>query len=582
MRRKKKTDAKTRTEPGNVSRSGKRSIVSYKLGALPILDAVIRRARIEDHLGNYLREDQRCVVPPSRTAVVLLKNYLASRQPIYGVAHWARQHAPEQLGLSKKQVASLNDDRFGRCLDRVFEADSRSLVLAIVRHVIKEFDVSLDELHNDSTTLTFSGEYDAAADRLQPFGKATRIITWGHNKDHRPDLKQLLYTLTVTEDGAVPVNFAVGDGNLTDDQTHRETWDLVRELAGRSDFLYVADSKLATTQNMAYIDSQGGRFVTTLPRTRAEDKEFRARLVNGEVTWGPLCVRTDDDGAITDEVSIIQGETLTKDGYRLLWFHSQSKAEMDARVRSEKILRALRSIEDLQKKMHSPRTRYTSEEKVAKAVSKALSGHGASDWIAVSIVPREEERFKQTRPGRPGKDVSYRKEVKTRFALEYDVEHIAVALSGVQDGVFPLITNDLSLTALEVFDAYKRQASIEKRFSQLKTDYQLAPAFLKAAHRLEGMMFIYFLALLVQALVERELRQGMQQEGIEHLAFYPEDRPCRAPTTSKLIELFENVARHDLSGSGGQAEGFVPELTREQKRVLRLLDIPLAEYECGP
>jgi transposase len=333
---------------------------------------------------------------------------------------------------------------------------------------------------------------------------------------------------------------------------------------------------------MAYIDSQGGRFVTTLPRTRAEDKEFRARLVNGEVTWGPLCVRTDDDGAITDEVSIIQGETLTKDGYRLLWFHSQSKAEMDARVRSEKILRALRSIEDLQKKMHSPRTRYTSEEKVAKAVSKALSGHGASDWIAVSIVPREEERFKQTRPGRPGKDVSYRKEVKTRFALEYDVEHIAVALSGVQDGVFPLITNDLSLTALEVFDAYKRQASIEKRFSQLKTDYQLAPAFLKAAHRLEGMMFIYFLALLVQALVERELRQGMQQEGIEHLAFYPEDRPCRAPTTSKLIELFENVARHDLSGSGGQAEGFVPELTREQKRVLRLLDIPLAEYECGP
>jgi transposase len=56
-------------------------------------------------------------------------------------------------------------------------------------------------------------------------------------------------------------------------------------LAGRKDFLYVADSKLATAENMAYLDQQDGRFVTVLPQTRNEDKAFRNSLREGKVTW---------------------------------------------------------------------------------------------------------------------------------------------------------------------------------------------------------------------------------------------------------------------------------------------------------
>jgi hypothetical protein len=39
----------------------------------------------------------------------------------------------------------------------------------------------------------------------------------GHSKQHRPDLKQLVYSLCVTRDGAVPVHFKAYDGNQTDD-----------------------------------------------------------------------------------------------------------------------------------------------------------------------------------------------------------------------------------------------------------------------------------------------------------------------------------------------------------------------------
>ncbi|MGH3265151.1 MAG: hypothetical protein ACRDNS_24520 [Trebonia sp.] len=53
--------------------------------------------------------------------------------------------------------------------------------------------------------------------------------------------------LTVTADGALPIAHRLCDGNTTDDQTHIATWEQLCRLVGRSDFLYVADCKLATT-----------------------------------------------------------------------------------------------------------------------------------------------------------------------------------------------------------------------------------------------------------------------------------------------------------------------------------------------
>ena len=204
--------------------------------------------------------------------MLLLKNFLVSHEPLYGLGEWAARHVPELLGLCPAQLPSLNDDRVGRCLDRLFDADIPSLALAVVGHAVREFGVDLDELHNDSTTITFHGDYETADQERTLRGRLRLAITWGHNKDHRPDLKQLLYILTVTCDGAVPVHFRVQSGNTTDDRSHRETWDLLCNLTGRHDFLYVADCKLATAENMAYIQQHGGRFLSVLPRTRRKTR----------------------------------------------------------------------------------------------------------------------------------------------------------------------------------------------------------------------------------------------------------------------------------------------------------------------
>jgi transposase len=218
---------------------------------------------------------------------------------VYGVAQWARDFDPELFDLQPKDIERLNDDRVGRCLERVFAALDTPLIMDVVTHVVSEFKLSLDELHNDSTTVSFFGDHADAESEQTVNGHSVPAITWGHSKDHRPDLKQLLYILTVSNDGGVPIYFQAASGNVVDDQTHQATWRILKELVGRADFVYVADCKLATTEQMNDIARQGGRFSTVLPATRKEDSQFRGRLVENPatITWRGLYEKVNHDEA---------------------------------------------------------------------------------------------------------------------------------------------------------------------------------------------------------------------------------------------------------------------------------------------
>ena len=99
--------------------------------------------------------------------------------------------------------------------------------------------------------------------------------------------------------------------------------------------------------------------------------------------------------------------------------------------------------------------------------------------------------------------------------------------------MYPLMTNDRRLTPAQVLAAHKGQPSIEKRFEQFKTVHEIAPVFLKNEGRIEALFTLYAIALLVQALIERELRQAMARQGIEELPVYPEQRQCALPPPSR-------------------------------------------------
>jgi transposase len=564
---------------GEVARQTGQTLTTHNVGALPLLNRILRRMKLEEFLQEYLPpEDGRTKVPTARVLLVMVRNLLVSREPFYGVGEWAARQAPDLLGLSPEQVAGLNDDRCGRATDKLFACDQPSLVLAAVAYAVRDFAVTLDELHNDGTSVSVYGAYQAAARQRRERGRVTPAVTFGHSKDHRPDLKQLMYVLTVTADGAVPVHFSVGSGNLTDDQTHRDTWDLLVEMVGRPDFLYVADSKLATVENMSHVARRGGRFLSVLPRTRGEDGQFRERARHGKVTWSVIHEKYDDQGKLVDRYSICPEAQQTADGYRLVWYHSTRKAELDQLVRSRRLERALRGLHDLQGRLASPRTRYRDRAKVAEAVQKILGECQTESWILPRIEEKQEETFRQARRGRPSAETPFRREVRTRFWLAWDIDYAQMAEEGLTDGVFPLVTNDRNLSELELLLAYKRQPQVEKRFAQLKTDYEVAPVYLKEARRIQALLCVYFLALLVQALLERELRQAMEREKLDSLPLYPEGRPCRYPTTRKLIDLFQPIQRHTLTVRGQDPITFATELTPLQRRILKLLNVSANTY----
>jgi transposase len=558
--------------PGRIARSAGRTLRSSTIGALPILDRFFDRLRLESILRDHLpREDRRSRIPTATGLLILLKDLLVSREPLYGVGEWAARHAPELVGLRPDQLPSLNDDRVGRCLDRLFDADVPTLALAIVVHAVGEFAVDLDELHNDSTTITFHGDYEAAAEERTLRGRLRAAVTWGHNKDHRPDLKQLLYILTVTRDGAVPVQFRVESGNATDDRSHRATWDLLCKLTGRRDFLYVADCKLATAENMAYIHRHGGRFLSVLPRTRGEDAAFRAEVLAGRAHRRWIHDKYDDEGELVDRFSIHEPERTSVEGYRLSWYHSERKARLDASARQQRVERALSRLAELRAKLASPRTRHRERAKVAEAVETILGETGTEGEIEVTIEEHSEETFRQQRRGRPGAETLYVKSERRRFELTCRVDSARLAEVARCDGIFPLITNEAEMSAKELLLAYKQQPMIEKRYAQLKTDFAVAPVYLKEVSRIQALLCMYFLALLVESLLERELRRAMEAEGLEGLPLYPEGRACRRPTARKVIDLFEDVQRHELSAARRPAAVFTTKLSRLQRQILRLL-----------
>jgi transposase len=575
--RRKRSPAPVLSPP--VARAGASVLYSATVGGLPMVNRLLGRMRLEEFLRDALpKEDGRTKLSPAKALLVLLRNLLVSREPIYGVGEWAARYAPDLLGLRKNEVCLLNDDRVGRALDKLFAADVPSLVLAVATHVVKEFGLCLDELHNDSTSVSFFGAYLDAAIQRRVLGRPTLAITFGHSKDHRPDLKQLLFILTVTADGGVPLHFRAASGNVTDDTTHRDTWDLLCQLTGRRDFLYVADSKLATRENMAYVHQHQGRFITVLPKTRSEDAAFRSLVTQGQVTWQALWEKTDDEGRVIDRYSTSEHPGTTAEGYRLVWYHSLRKAQQDALARAGRIERALKELASLGEKLRSPRTRYRQKAKVEEAVAQILASRGTEAWIVTEIEPKIEETFRQARRGRPSKDTQYTKKVTTRFDLAYRIHDARVAEDARSDGIFPLITNVAEISKLELLKTYKRQPTIEKRFSQLKTDFEVAPVYLKAVHRIQALLSVYFFALLLEALLERELRQAMQHKGVESLPLYPEGRPCRWPTARRVLDLFESIQRHTFTSGKRPAEVLVTDLTPVQRRLLTLLSLPPKHY----
>jgi transposase len=548
---------------------------SERLGPLPLINHFIERIGIEDALDRHVPSDTRCTVAHARALGVLLRSIIVEREPIYRQQETIHDFASGMFGIGGEQMEHLGDDRLGRALDRLFDADRAALLTEVVVAVGERFGVNFDECHNDSTTISFCGSYrDAAGRKIR--GRTAPVITYGHSKDHRPDLKQLLFILTMSADGNVPVAFRCTDGNASDSRTHIETWNTLRAVAGRCDFLYVADSKLCSRENMDHIDRAGGRFVTVMPRSRLEDSEFREWIQTHTPDWSCVWDRPNprhSDGP-RDAWYVWRASLPSAEAWPVVWVWSTLLTLRQEARRRRNIAAAIEDLQQLRARLSGARTRLRGAAEIDLQIRTVLEKLRVGRYLKVRRTVREQHEYRQTKRGRPGPDTAYRKITRHRFDVEWTIDEEAIAYDHRSDGMYPLITNDRNLSPAQVLEAHKGQPMIEKRFEQVKTVHEIAPVFLKDEGRIEALFTLYFLALLVQALIERELRRAMKLEGIDELPLYPEQRQCKRPTTEQILRLFSLAERHKLIEGARTVQIFDVEFTDLQRQVLSLLGVP--------
>ncbi len=554
-----------------MTRPQSRSLKRHFVGGLPLLHRMAERIGLRSLLERYVPAHGNDQVPVVDTLMLLVYNLTLGKDPLYELAAWVGALEPRAIGHSSLAVEKFSDDRFGRALDRLYKADRASLMTALVTRVVRTFALELPRIHNDSTTVKAYGEY--------PGKTASGLaLKRGNSKDHRPDLKQLVFSLSVSCDGGVPVHHKVYAGNRTDDTTHIETWNTVRKIAPVDDFLYVADSKLCTDAQLHHIVQRGGRAVTIIPETWAEVAAFKAQLRakrkgKQEIWRRP---RPDDDEQ-SEYFSVFLGEyTTEKRGYRIHWIYSSEKRKRDRLSRESRLSKAETALMALNAKLNTRKLKQ--RENIEAGAGAILDKHQVKGLLRLEIGTSREEYRVKVGKGRPGKNACYETRIRMIHTLTWTRDSQALKAESRLDGIFPLLSTDTKLSAKEVLQAYKYQPRLEKRFSQFKSIHNAAPLLFKNVTRVEANMFLFFVALTIQALIEREVRKKMNEEGRRVLHVYPEEREAAHPTTNKILDRFEPLSTYTLIEDERVFEEFKDDLTDTQKLLLSYLDISEQEY----
>ena len=548
------------------------SLSKFVLGAHPIIEHFIGMLRIREAISTYVPSDKRMKVEDDKILTLLIHNILTTPYPLYEMQDWLKPLDAEKLGLTPEETKYIQDDKIGRGLARFYRSRHKDVFFRLALRAIKIFELDCSRIHHDTTSVTFAGKY--------PGWSAQELLTHGISKDHRPDLKQLVLGLSVTGDGAVPISHQIYDGNQTDDRLHPANHKALQKLLQRVDFIYVADCKLATEKNLQKISAWNGRFVSVMPRTWKADEQFRKRVRRGEIQWKHILARRNNrkPDSKLDRYYVAEGDYTTSHGYRLHWIRSTQKAEQDVETRNRRMHRALQELRKIEPKLNTYNLKR--RKQIVQRIDSVLEKEQSETLIKYEIHATREYKYAYQKKGRPTKDTPKKITWKHMYSISFGVDKEAVSNEEKTDGVFPLITNldPETHSAKKVLEIYKFQPFLEKRFSQIKTYQEIAPVYLKNAERVVAFLHVHVMALMVAALIERKIRLAMKQKGINSLPIYPENRPCHSPTMFDIVRLFRNVERYEVT-TGDDTIVFPAELTKTQKEVLTLLEVPIAAYQ---
>jgi hypothetical protein len=112
-----------RIDPKNSPPKARFILHSERLGPLPLVNHFIDRIGLESLLDRHVPSDARCAVPQARALGVLLRSIIVEREPIYRQQETVHGFARGMFGVGSEEMNHLSDDRLGRALDHLFDAD---------------------------------------------------------------------------------------------------------------------------------------------------------------------------------------------------------------------------------------------------------------------------------------------------------------------------------------------------------------------------------------------------------------------------------------------------------------------------
>src|SRR5215216_4921327 len=245
----------------------------YPIAHLPLVLGVLRRLEVATVIDRLIPPHPAHVLSCGRGVEALVLAILDGDHALYKVGKRLEERGILDLLQPGLTRASLHDYRLGHILDALFAANLNKVFGAIALKALEVYAIPTPWLHQDTTTIALYGAY--AEDLKTPRAPQP---TYGHSKDGRDDLKQVLLSLGVSGESGIPLRLGVRDGNRSDSV---ETPVAIEEclalgLEGRRGI--VADSKAYSRRTLGLCLERQIGLVTLVPRTCAIRQELE--------TWG--------------------------------------------------------------------------------------------------------------------------------------------------------------------------------------------------------------------------------------------------------------------------------------------------------
>jgi transposase len=524
---------------------------TQSVGALPVITQYLERLRLAGAVNDLVPWEGE--IPLGTLVEVLVANRLLRPQALFRVDQWAQTAAvTDYFDLEPGQ---LNDDRLGRALERL-ATHADAIQAALVLTAVQEFQLDVAQIHYDITDVELFGAYELEV----PEGQAppTPLPAYGRTKSGRKNVKQIQLGMNVTGDGGVPVAHAPLDGNAAEAPTHLDNLRRLKEVLPRRKLLYIADTKLDTPANLLAVAARGGQFLcggAFSPQLQQLYLRHRRKL--RPVDYYPksqehLPRERRDQYKAFERTDRLRGEVdgqKVRLSYRLIFVWSQAKARQEAATRDRHVAKIREAFAAVERNLN--RYSLKTHETIMRRLEAAKAKYDEGELFEYELT---QDRQKQ-------------------FHLQWEMNAKALEEWKLLEGVYVLKTSLSTRNAplAKALAKYKEQSQVERRIHHLKGPLAVAPMFLKNPERIAGLLCILVWALMVLALMERQVRRGLKGKPL--FGLYPENRPSPEPTGPALLECFRTLCVVIVKHRGTTARRLA-EPTDAQRTLLRLLGIP--------